>query len=294
MYDLQSILQFLINGLSVGCIYGLVAIGFSVIFNASGIVNFAQGAFVMLGGIVTYVLYQVAHLPLYAAIPLSILFSVLVAVVFEVLVIKPLWKRNTPVFVMMLATLALSVITENGVLHTVGDQAYSFPPFTAGGPLRFFGAAVGLQTLWMMGASVILLVLLNLLYRHTLIGKAMRACAVNREVASLLGIRVETMLTYGFALSGALGAIAGILITPTQFTAYHVTVPFAVSGFIAAILGGLGNATGAFVGGVLLGVLESFAVLFFDSGYKDIVAFSVLLLVLFFRPSGLFSSLVES
>jgi branched-chain amino acid transport system permease protein len=121
----------------------------------------------------------------------------------------------------------------------------------------------------------------------------MRACAINPEVASMLAIPVERMLSYSFALSAALGAVGGILITPTQYTAYHIGVPMGVNGFIAAILGGLGNPGGAFVGGIMLGVLQSYAVLFFDAGYKEIVAFSVLLLFMYVLPAGIFGSLVE-
>ncbi len=293
MYDLTTILQFLVNGLAVGCIYGLVGIGFSVIFNASGIVNFAQGAFVMLGGILTYVLYHDASLPLALAAPLAVVLVAGIGAVFELLVIRPLFKRRSALFIMILATLALSVVTENAVLLAVGDQPLSFPAFTPGAPFHVGGVAIDRQILWIVGGSLLLVLLLGLLYRTTLIGKAMRACAINPQVASLLAIPVERMLSYSFALSAALGAIGGILITPTQYTAYHITVPFSVSGFIAAILGGLGNPGGAFVGGILLGVLQAVAVFFFDAGYKDIIAFSILLVFLFLRPSGLFGSLVE-
>ncbi|MCO5090930.1 branched-chain amino acid ABC transporter permease [Bosea sp. (in: a-proteobacteria)] len=286
-------LQFLVSGLSVGCIYGLVAIGFSVIFNASGIVNFAQGAFVMLGGTLTYVLYERAGLPIWFAIILSILLSAVIGMLFEVAIIKPLWKRNTSLFVMMLATLALGVIAENTVLHTVGDEAHSFPPFSAGPPLQVFGASIARQTVWMAVLSVLIMALLNLLYRKTMLGKAMRACAVDRNVAPLLGIKVDRMLTYSFGLSAALGAISGILITPAQYTAYHIGTTFSVMGFIAAIIGGLGNPIGAFVGGIILGLLQSFAILFFDAGFKDVIAFSILLVFLLVKPSGLFSSYVE-
>ncbi len=293
MYAASTILQFLVSGIAVGCIYGLVAIGFAVIFNASGIVNFAQGAFVMLGGMLAYVLHGPAGLPLLPAAVIAVLAVALLGVVFEMAVIRPLWRRRSSVFVMMLATLALSVVSENAVLHALGDEPHSLPAFTAGGPLRLGGVAIGFQTLWIVGGSLLLVALLALLYRRTLIGKAMRACAVDREVASLLAIPVERLLAYSFALSAALGAIAGILITPAQFTAYHVAIPYSVSGFIAAILGGLGNPGGAFLGGLLLGILQSLAILFFDAGYKDIVAFSLLILVLFLRPGGLFGSLVE-
>src|SRR5215472_11164472 len=136
MYDVAVVLQFLVSGLGAGCIYGLVAIGFAVIFNASGIVNFAQGAFVMLGGVLTFVLYDTLHLMLPLAAVLAILLTAAVGAAFQLLVIRPLHRRRTAVFIMMLATLALSVIVENTVLHTLGDRPLSFPSFTPGDPLH--------------------------------------------------------------------------------------------------------------------------------------------------------------
>jgi branched-chain amino acid transport system permease protein len=293
MYDVDTILQFFVSGIGAGCIYGLVAIGFAVIFNASGIVNFAQGAFVMLGGVLTFVFYAKLHFPLPLAALAAIATTAAVGAGFQILVIRPLQHRRTAVFSMMLATLALSIIVENFILHTVGDQPFTFPSFTPGEPLLLGPVVIDRQVLWMVAGSLLLVILLRLLYGYTLLGKAMKACAINAEVASLLAIPVQRIVVYSFALSAAFGAIGGILITPTQYTAYHVGVPFSVNGFIAAIIGGLGNPLGAFAGGVILGVLQSFAVLFFSAGYKDIVAFSVLLVFLFLRPAGLFGSLVE-
>lgn len=293
LYDWSTLLQFVLSGLALGVIYGLVGIGFCVIFNASGIVNFAQGAFVMLGGMSTYALYSLAGLPLAVAVVLAVAFVVAVGLATNLVVVRPLWRRQAPIFIIILATLAVQVLLENATLHLLGTDPYSFPAFTAGEPLRIFGAALSLQTLWIVGCALAAVLALTLFYRHTLIGKAMRACAVNREVASLLGIPVERMLAYGFALSAALGAIGGILITPTQYTAFNVALPFGVKGFVAAILGGFGNATGAFVGGIILGVLEALAVAFVASGYKEVVAFGLLLIILFLRPTGLFGALVE-
>lgn len=292
MYDTATLLQFLVSGIALGCIFGLVGIGFSVIFNASGIVNFAQGSFVMLGGVLTYVAYK-AGLPLVAAALVGIVLTGLVGAGLELFVIRPLFRRKTPLFVMILATLAFVVICENVVLHAVSDQPLSFPPFTPGKPIDMAGVVVDPQTFWIIGTSLALVLGLGLVYRYTLFGKAMRACAIDPEVARILAIPVERMQSWAFALSAALGAVGGVLITPTQYTAYHVGVPIGVSGFIAAIIGGLGNPGGAFVGGLVLGILQSYAILLFNAGYKEIVAFSVLLVVMYLVPNGLFGSLVE-
>jgi branched-chain amino acid transport system permease protein len=293
VYDLSTLLQFLISGISVGCVYGLVGIGYSVLYNSSGIINFAQGGFVMLGGMLTYVLYSLVGLPLILAILIAIILVSGLGLFIEWSIIRPLRQRNASVFIMILATLAFQTLIENATLHLVDDKPHSFPYFTPGPPLKFFGATVGLQDLWIIGVSLLLVFLLGLLNGHTKFGRAMRACAINPDVARILGIKVERMVAAGFILSAAIGAIGGVLITPARYTAFFVGVPFAVSGFIAAIIGGLGNPLGAFIGGIGLGVLQSIGVVFFDAGYKNVVAFTILLLLLFLRPQGLFKSLIE-
>jgi branched-chain amino acid transport system permease protein len=293
MYDLSTLLQFLVSGVSVGCIYGLVGIGYSVLYNSSGIINFAQGGFVMLGGMLTYVFFTLFGAPLVVAMLAAIAVVSALGIAIEWLVVRPLRARNASGFIMILATLACQIMIENAALHLIDDRPHSFPDFTPGAPLKFLGISVSLQVVWIVAVSLLLLFLLGLLYGRTKVGRAMRACAINAEMASSLGIRVEQMVAISFALSAALGAIGGVLITPTQYTAFFVGIPFAVSGFIAAIIGGLGNPVGAFIGGIGLGVLQSFGVVVFDAGYKNVVAFSVLVIILTIRPQGLFKSLVE-
>ena len=191
---------------------------------------------------------------------------------------------------MILATLAAQIVAERTVLLLVGDQPKNIPVFTDLPPIRIAGVAIGYQLLWIVGVSVLLITLLNAFFQRTLIGRAMRACAINREAAALQGIPVSWMLALSFALSAGLGAIAGILVTPTQYTAYNVGTPFAISGFIAAIVGGFGRPLGAFLGGIILGVAQSLAVVTFGSGMKNVAALSMLLIFLFFRPSGLLGS----
>ena len=293
MYDFSTLLQFLIGGISVGCVYGLVGIGYSVLYNASGIINFAQGAFVMLGGMITYVLFSLAGIPLPIAILGAIVCVGMLGYVIELSVIKPLRQRNASIFIMILATLACQILIENATLHLVDDKPHSFPYFSSAPPIKVFGAAIGLQDLWIIGVSLLLVFLLWLLYRRTKFGRAMLACAINPDVARILGIKVERMVAAGFLLSAVLGAIGGVLITPARYTAFFVGIPFAVSGFIAAIIGGLGNPLGAFIGGIVLGILQAVGVVVFEAGYKNVVAFTILLLLLFVRPQGIFKSMIE-
>jgi branched-chain amino acid transport system permease protein len=288
MPDAAYFAQTLVNGVSVGCIYGLIGIGFCVIYNASGIVNFAQGAFVMLGGMVTVGLQTKLGLPLAAAAAGAVAAVAALGVVIERLVVRPLWDRDATMFVMILATLAAQIVIERATLIIAGDQPRSLPVFTDLPPVRIAGVAIGYQILWIVGVSLVLIGLLALFFQKTLVGRAMRACAINREAAALQGIPVSRMLALSFALSAALGAIAGILLTPTQYTAFNVGTPFAISGFIAAIVGGFGRPFGAFLGGIALGLAQALAVFALGAALKNVAALSILLVFLFLRPSGIF------
>ena len=290
MGDQAYFVQILVNGFSVGCIYGLIGIGFCVIYNARGIVNFAQGAFVMLGGMITYVLLTTFHLHLVVAGAFATVAVAVIGIIIERVVVRPLWDRNATMFVMILATLAVQIVIERATLILVGDQPKSIPVFTDLPPIRVAGVSIGYQTLWIVGTSLVLIALLALFFQKTLVGRAMRACSINREAAALQGIQVSRMLALSFALSAALGAIAGILLTPTQFTAFNVGTPFAISGFIAAIVGGFGRPFGAFLGGIALGLAQALAVFGLGSGLKNVTALAVLLAFLFFRPSGILGS----
>ena len=285
MLDLLA--QSILSGVGVGAIYGLIGIGFCVIYNASGIVNFAQGAFVMLGGMLTHAVMTKLGWPLPVAAVIAVIVVAASGVLLERIVVRPLWNRGSTMFVMILATLAAQIVVERMTLIAAGDQPRSLPVFTDLPPLRIFGLAISFQFLWIVGCSVVVIAGLALFFSSTKTGKAMRACSINRDAAALQGIRVSRMLALAFALSAALGAVAGILITPTQYTAFNVGVPFAISGFIAAIVGGFGRPLGAFAGGILLGVAQALAIVFLGSAFKNVAALSILLLFLFVRPTGL-------
>jgi branched-chain amino acid transport system permease protein len=285
--DFSYLPQIALSGIGVGCIYGLIGIGFCVIYNASGIVNFAQGAFVMLGGMLTHIALQRLGLPLIMSAGLAILIVSGIGVVIERLVVRPLWKRQATMFVMILATLAVQIVIERLMLIVGGDQPTTLAPLTEGPPLTVGGVAISLQFLWIVALSLLLIGALDVFFKKTRTGKAMRACAINREAAALQGIPVSRMLALSFALSAALGAIAGVLITPTQYTAFNVGVPFAISGFIAAIVGGFGRPLGAFFGGIMLGLAQAVAIVAFGAGLKNVAALSVLLVFLFIRPGGI-------
>ena len=238
VYDVSTVLQFVLTGLAVGCVYSLVALGFTVIFNASGILNFAQGAFVMLGGMLTYAAYGLARWPLWLAALSSIAGVMLIALVADRLVVSPLWRGRAPLYTIIVATFGIHTILENGALLSISSIGVGYPSFSTGGPLSLFGAAVSRQMLWIAGVAALVMITLTLFFRRTLTGRAMRACAINPVAASLVGIEVTVMIRWSFVMSAFLGAVAGILITPAQFTQFNVGIPFGLKGFAAAMIGG--------------------------------------------------------
>ncbi len=288
-----ELIQSLVNGLGIGLIYGLIAIGFSVIYNASGIVNFAQGVFVMLGGMFAHTLLTRYGLPIWLSAILSTILVAAAGVLVQIFVINPMWRRNAPLFAIILATLAVQLLIEQIVILTLGDQPRTYPEFTAGGPLKIGAIAIPYQLFWILGCGAVMVFALTQFFERTRMGRALRACAQNREAAALLGIPVERMLVVAFALSAALGGVAGILITPTQYTAYLIGTPFGINGFVAAIIGGFGSPVAGLVGGIFLGVIQSEAIVFFGAGFKNIISLSLLLIVLLFFPKGLFGGFAK-
>lgn len=289
MPSMVELLQSVVNGVGVGLIYGLIGIGFCVIYNASGIVNFGQGVFVMLGGMVCQTLLAQLGMPIAVAIALTIPLVAISGMIMELVIVRPMIHRGATPFAIILATLAAQIMIERITLLTFGDQPRTYADFTTGGPLKIGDVAIGYQLFWILGCGALLVLLLWLFFTRTRTGRALRACSQNREAAQLLGIPVSHMMLVAFALSAALGAIAGILVTPTQYTAYNVGTPFGVSGFIAAIIGGFGRPGGALAGGLLLGVLQALAIVTLGAGFKNVAALSVLLMVLLLFPNGLFA-----
>jgi branched-chain amino acid transport system permease protein len=284
---LELLAQSVASGIAIGCVYGLIGIGFCVIYNGSGIVNFAQGAFVMLGGMLTYVAMKSYGVPLPIAAVLAIVLVSILGIGLERIVVRPLWNRQSTIFIMILATLAAQIVVERATLIALGDQPRTLPMFTDFPPVRLAGIAVSYQFLWIFGCSALAIIGLGWFFASTTTGKAMRACSIDRDAAALQGIPVSRMLALSFAISAALGALAGVLVTPTQYTAFNVGIPYAISGFIAAIVGGFGRPAGALVGGIVLGVAQALAVLFLGAAFKNVAALSILLLFMFFRPTGL-------
>ncbi|MFZ5425628.1 MAG: branched-chain amino acid ABC transporter permease [Thermodesulfobacteriota bacterium] len=277
--------QYLVSGLTVGATYGLTALGFTMIFNTTGIINFAQGEFVMLGGMLSMVFHK-AGAPLPLAILLAVAVTAMAGCFIERSVIRPVGRAATVNLIII--TIGVSILVRGAVMLIWGKDTFAIPAFSGAKPLSVMGAAVQPQSIWVLAITMLILAALKLFFSRTIHGKAMLACACERKAAALMGISVERMAMMSFGLSGFLGAVGGAILTPITLTSYDVGIMLGLKGFAACILGGLGNPFGAAAGGLILGVLESFGAGFISSAYKDAFAFIVLLILLFVKPTGLF------
>ena len=281
---MPEFLQFAVSGLTVGAIYALVAVGFTLIYNASDVINFAQGEFVMLGGMVT-VFAAAAGVPLPMAALLAIVVAVAVGVLLHKFAIEP--ARGASAVTLIIITIGASILLR-GIAAVVFDKRFhSLPPFAGSEPWLIGGAAVLPQSVLVLAGVAALVTALWAFMTYTLTGKALIATAANRLAARLVGINTDRMVGLSFAVSAGIGAIGGILVTPITLTSYDVGTLLALKGFAAAMLGGIGSALGAVVGGLVLGMLEAFSAGYLSSKYKDAVAFVVILAVLFAMPQGL-------
>ena len=276
--------QFVAGGLTVGAIYALVALGFSIIFNASRVINFAQGEFVMIGGM-SAVSLVAAGAPMPVAILGAVAVSGVVGLLLERLAVGQ--ARNADVVTLIIITIGASILLR-GLAQLVWDKRiHPLPPLSGDTPISIFGATIVPQSLWVIGVTVVIVALLSWFFNRTLAGKAMLATSYNRFAAQLVGIEVRRVLFASFGLAAALGAIAGVLIAPITFTSYDTGIMLGLKGFAAAILGGLGNFAGAIAGGLVLGLLESLGAGYVSSAYKDVIALVIILAVLFVRPDGI-------
>jgi branched-chain amino acid transport system permease protein len=263
----EQLLQYLLSGITNGSIYAIVAIGFNIIYNTTGIINFAQGEFLMLGGMTAISLS--AFMPL----PLAILAAVVIT-----------------------SFVGALIMIREIALHVWDEKVRSLPYFTGNEitSINILGAYISPQVLWVLGISSIIVVCLGVFFKFTLTGRSMRACASNMTAARLCGINTKNMVTISFMLSAAIGALAGCVISPITQTQYDCGTSLAIKGFTVAILGGLGNSTGAVIGGIIIGLLEAFSISVLPLAYKDAIAIAILLIILFARPSGILGKKEEA
>jgi branched-chain amino acid transport system permease protein len=282
---MAEFLQFAFSGLTVGAVYALVALGFTLIYNASDVVNFAQGEFVMLGGMTT-VFLGLAGVPIPLAALAAILITTAVGLGLHRFAIEP--ARGASAVTLIIITIGASIFLR-GVASVVFDKRFhQLPHWFGSDPIAVAGASVLPQSLVVLAGALVIVVLLWAFFERTLFGKAVLATAANRVAAKLSGIDTSFVIGFSFAISAAIGAVAGVLVTPITLTSFDVGTLLALKGFAAAMLGGMGNPIGAVVGGLVVGLLEAFGAGYLSSQYKDAVAFIVILAVLFVMPNGLF------
>lgn len=280
-------LQFLFSGITAGAAYALAALGFAIIYNTSGVINFAQGEFIMLGGMLSTALLA-AGLPLPLAIALAIAGTGIIGLVVEKLVIEP--ARNAEVVTLIIITIGASLTLRGLVQVWLGKGNYALPAFSGESPIQVLGASLLPQSLWVLGVALMIVIMLGWFFGRTVLGKAMLATSYNQLAAQLVGVNTRVILLLSFGLSAVLGAIGGIILAPITYTSYDIGIMLGLKGFVAAVLGGLGGGLGAVVGGLILGITEAMTAGYVSSSYKDAVPFVIILLILFFRPGGLFGS----
>ena len=279
-FDLGNYLQLILAGISTGSIYVLIALGVVTIYTVTGVVNLAQGEFAMLGAMLA-VTYYGWEMPLLLAFVAAVLSVAIIGAGIERLTVDP--ARDASPVTLIIITVGVSITVRGIALLAWGTIPYSLPAFTSGPPLRLWGAVISQQRLWTLATAAAILLLLYFLLEHTLLGKAVRACALNRRAASLMGISPSQMSLLAYVLSAALGAVGGIVIAPLTLVSYDMGLILGLKGFVVAVMGGLVSAPMTVAGGLLLGVAESLAAGLISSSLKDAIAFIALLVVIFAR-----------
>lgn len=278
-------IQFILSGLLKGSIYGMVGVGFALIFRSSHAINFAQGEFVMIGGMGT-VFFMSAGLPLLISAAGSVLVAAAAGFVLQGVFIAR--AKNASVLATIIITIGAGMIIRGVAEVLMGRNFHSYPSFSGEQPVELFGALIPSQGLWVFAALVLTSLLLHLFFRRTRLGKAVEATFANRYAAEIIGINVGRILLICFMISAVIGAVGGVLMTPVTLTHFELGVPLALKGFCAAIVGGLTSPFGAIAGGLLLGSAEALAGGYVSSAYQDAVAFVVIIVMLLIRPQGIF------
>lgn len=281
-------LQLLVSGLAVGCVYALIALGYNAIFRTSQVVNFAQGELLMIAGLLSVGLYTWFGISVWVAFPLAIALSVAAALLIERIAVRPLQGRGMNSVGWIVTTLGAGIMLRAGAFLIWGTRDAPMPKYLGGGRVFHLGGAViSEDEAMVIGAVVLILVLLEAVNRFTGVGKAMRATACDPEMARLVGIPAPRMVAVSFAIGAALAAVGGILLTNMQVSSPSMGIELGLKGFAAAALGGLGSPLGGVIGGVIIGLAEVLGAFFVSSAIKDGVALSLLFVLLLIKPDGL-------
>lgn len=279
--------QAVLSGITNGFVYALIGMGMAVIFKGSRIVNAMQGEFAVVGALITVFATQAARMPYPLAILSGVLVGALSGAVIDVLFVRPMTRRGASEESFLLLTIGLSFTLAAAALYFGGRDSHMLPGFGGQGVIEILQATLPTHAAWLMVAAIAVVIALRLFYTRTLLGLAMSAAASDADGATSTGIDVGRMRLLTFLLGGGIGAIAGVLVTPLISMNYQMGIGLTLKGFAAAILGGLTNPLGSLFGGLALGLLESLAVVGFPSGYRDVIALSLLVVIMIAMPNGL-------
>lgn len=280
-------IQAVLSGITNGFVYALIGVGMAVIYKGTRIVNAMQGEFAVVGGLVAVFALQAVGLPYALAIPAGIAAGAASGLVIDLLFVRPMTRRGATEESYLLLTIGLAFTLSAAALYVGGRDSHLLPGIGGDGVVELLGAVTLTHALSLIGIAALLVGLLRLFYTRTLTGLAMTAASLDPDGATTTGINVRRMRSLTFLLGGGFGAIAGILVTPLIAMNYQMGIGLTLKGFAAAILGGLSNPLGAVVGGLMLGLIESLAVLGFPSGYRDVIALSILIVIMILLPNGM-------
>lgn len=289
-------IDLVIVGLSLGMIYGLVAIGISLIYSGLDIIHFAHGEIYMLGAFIGLTIYNQFHAPFVLVLISAMILTAIVGALIERVFYRRLTKSGGGYTVagmgMVICGFGMSIILQNLAFLIWGPKPHPFP-ITFGMPLEIGDLTLPSSYAWIVSAAIMLMVLLHLFLKNTRLGLAVRAVAGNKEIAFLMGINVPLTITLIFGLACALGAAAGVLIGPINYVQVLMGQGILVKAFAAAVIGGFGSLPGAVLGGLLVGVIESLGAGYMSASYKDIYAFILLIFVMMLRPAGMFGVIAK-
>jgi len=277
--------QQVVTGLAMGCIYALVALGFVLIYKATDVINFAQGDLMMLGAFIAFTFINYLHFPFIPSFFIALALMAFFGMLIDRIVLRPLVGEAA--FAMIMVTIGLGIFIRSVAGMIWGYDSYSFRVSIPDEPVRIGALALSYVHLWIIGITVALIVALYYFFNRTKMGISMEATSQNQLAAFLMGIGVKTVFSRIWAISAMVAAVAGILLSPIQFLNYNMGF-IGLKAFPAAVLGGFGSIPGAIVGGVIIGVSESLAGVYLPDGFKNVFAWIILIVVLMFRPEGIF------
>jgi branched-chain amino acid transport system permease protein len=289
---MTQFLQQLINGISIGSIYALMAVGYSLVYSIMNFSNFAHGSVIMLGAYFGFFAMTLLHLPFGLAFLTAAVGSAIIAIVLERFAYKPLRERQAPFLYFIITAMGASIFIDNFVIATIGPTPKMFPQIFAEGPILLGQVALGRIDLAMFAISAVCLVLLILFIDYTKMGKAIQATAYNMKASALMGINPNLIIIVVFGVGGALAGVAGVLYG-MKYQVFPTIGNITIKSFIAAVFGGLGSLPGALLGALLLGLIETFVSGYLSTQYRDLIAFIILIAMLVIRPSGIMGKNVE-